>query len=86
MVGRGAHAPLGIIITQVEYDAISAMHWVEPFNPGAIPNTPPGTKTVDAAQITRMRDEFRRIYTHIINVEQALHYTVCLSSIKFNTI
>jgi hypothetical protein len=72
MAGRGAHGPLGIITTQVEYAAIPASPWVEPYNPNTIPIIPPGTNAVDAAQIARMHDEFRRIYTNIINVDQAL--------------
>jgi hypothetical protein len=72
MAGGGAHAHLGIITTQVEYAAISATPWVEPFNHGAIPTIPPGTNAVDAAQITRMHDEFCRIYINRINVDQVL--------------
>jgi hypothetical protein len=72
MAGGGAQGHLGIIITQVEYDAISATYWVETFNPGAIPIIPPGTNAVDAAQIACMYDEFLRIYTNRINVDQAL--------------
>jgi hypothetical protein len=72
MAGGGAHGHLGIIMTQVGYAAISATPWVEPYNPGAIPIIPPGTNAVDATQIARMHDEFRRIYTNIINVDQAL--------------
>jgi hypothetical protein len=33
---------------------------------------PPGTNAVDGAQIACMHDEFRLIYTNIINVDQAL--------------
>jgi hypothetical protein len=72
MAGGGAQRHLGIIMTQVEYSAISATPWVGPFNPGDIPIIPPGTNAVDAAQIARMHDEFRRIYTNRINVDQAL--------------
>jgi hypothetical protein len=72
MTGGGAHGHLGIIMTQVEYAAISATPWVEPFNPGAITIIPAGTNAVDAAQIERMHDEFCRIYTNRINVDQAL--------------
>jgi hypothetical protein len=71
MVGGGAH-DLGIIVTQVGYTVISASPWVEPYNPNAIPIIPPGTNTVDAAQIARMHDEFRHIYTSRINIDQAL--------------
>jgi hypothetical protein len=49
MVGGGAHGHLGIIIYQVEYAAVSASPWVEPFNPNDIPIIPPGTNSVDAA-------------------------------------
>jgi hypothetical protein len=45
---------------------------VEPYNPNTIPIIPPGTNAVDAAEIARMHDEFHRIYTNIINVDQAL--------------
>jgi hypothetical protein len=45
---------------------------VEPYNPNIIPIIPPGTNAVDAAQIARMDDEFRHIYTNRINVDQAL--------------
>jgi hypothetical protein len=72
MAGGGAHGHLGIITTQVEYAAISSSTWVEPYNPNTIPIIPPGTNALDAAQIARMHDEFRRIYTNIINVDQAL--------------
>jgi hypothetical protein len=72
MAGGGTHGHLGIIMTPVEYAAISAMPWVEPFNHGAIPIIPPDTNAVDAAQSARMHDEFCRIYTNIINVDQAL--------------
>jgi hypothetical protein len=73
MAGGGAHGHLGIIMTQVEYAAISASTWVEPYNPNAIPITPPGTNDVDVAQLERMHAECRRIYTNHINVDQALN-------------
>jgi hypothetical protein len=47
--GGGSHSHLGIIMTQVEYAAISAAPWVEPFNPGAIPIITADTKAVDDA-------------------------------------
>jgi hypothetical protein len=72
MAGGGAHGHLGIIMTQLKYAAISETPWVEHFNHGAIPFIPAGTNTVDAAHIARMYDEFRRIYTNRINVDQAL--------------
>jgi hypothetical protein len=72
VAGGGAHGHLGIIMTYVEYADISATPWLEPFNPGAIPIIPAGTNAVDAAQIARMHDEFCRIYTNRINVDQAL--------------
>jgi hypothetical protein len=72
MAGGGAHGHLGIIMTQVEYAAISAITWVEPFNTSAIPIIPPGTKAVDADQIAHMHDEFCQIYTNRINVDQAM--------------
>jgi hypothetical protein len=71
-----SHGHLGIIMTQVEYAAISASPWVEPYNPNAIPIIPPGTNAVDAAQIARMHDKFFRIYTTIINVDQALKWII----------
>jgi hypothetical protein len=73
MAGGGAHGHLGIIMTQFEYAAISVSPWVEPFNPNYIPIIPPGTNAVDAAQPARMHAECRRIYTNIINVDQALN-------------
>jgi hypothetical protein len=72
MAGGGAHGHLRIIMTQVEYAAISATPWVKPYNPNAIHIIPPGTNAVDGAQIARMHDKFCRIYTNIINVDQAL--------------
>jgi hypothetical protein len=72
MVGGGAHGHLGIIATRVEYYAISATPWVEPFNPDAIPTIPARTNAMDAAQIARMHDEFRLIYINWINVDQGL--------------
>jgi hypothetical protein len=72
MMGVGTHASLGIIMTQVDYAVISATPWVAPYNPGTIPIILTGTNIVDAAQIARMHDEFRRIYTNRINVDQAL--------------
>jgi hypothetical protein len=72
MAGGGAHGHLGIIMTQVEYAAISTSPWVDPYNPKAIPIIPPGTTAVDAAQIARMHSECRRIYMNRINVDQAL--------------
>jgi hypothetical protein len=72
MSGGCAHGHLGIIMTQVEYAAISASPWVDPFNPNAIPIIAAGTNAVDSAQLARMHDECRRIYTNRINVEQAL--------------
>jgi hypothetical protein len=72
MAGGGAHGHLGIIMTQVEYTAISMSPWVEPYNPNVIPIIPPGTTAVDATQIARMHAECRRIYTNRINVDQAL--------------
>jgi hypothetical protein len=72
MAGGGAHGHLGIIMTQVEYAAISASPWVEPFNPKSIPIIPPCTNVVDSAQLARMHAEYRRIYTNTINVDQEL--------------
>jgi hypothetical protein len=72
MVVGGAHGHLGIIMTQVEYAAISAYPWVEPYNHNDIPIIPPGTNAVYAAQLARMHAECRRIYTNIINADQAL--------------
>jgi hypothetical protein len=45
---------------------------VEPYNPNAIPIIPPGTNVMDAALLARMHTYCRRIYTKIINVDQAL--------------
>jgi hypothetical protein len=59
-------------MNQVEYAAISASPWVEPFNTNSIPIIPLGTNAVDAAQLARMHAECRRIYTNRINVDQAL--------------
>jgi hypothetical protein len=72
MAGGGAHGHLGIIMTQVEYDVISASPWVEPYNPNAIPIIPPGTNAMDSAQISRMHAASRCIDTNRINVLQAL--------------
>jgi hypothetical protein len=72
MAGGGAHGHLGIIMTQVEYAAISASPWVKPYNPNAITIIPPGINAVDAAQFSGMHDECRRTYTNIINVDQEL--------------
>jgi hypothetical protein len=73
MAGGGAHGHLVITMTQVEYAAISASPWVEPFNPNSIPIIPPGTNVVDAAQLAHMHAECHRIYTNRINVDQALN-------------
>jgi hypothetical protein len=72
MAGGAAHGHLGIIMTQVEYAAISASPWVEPYNPNAIPIIPPCTNAVDVAQLERMHAECRCIYTNRIKVDQAL--------------
>jgi hypothetical protein len=53
MEGGGAHGHLDIIMTQVEYTAISASPWVEPFNPNDIPIIQPDTNVMDAAQFAR---------------------------------
>jgi hypothetical protein len=45
---------------------------VELSNPGTIPIIPAGTNAVDAAQISRMHDEFCCIYKNRINLNQAL--------------
>jgi single-stranded DNA-specific DHH superfamily exonuclease len=42
------------------------------LNPNAIPIIPPGTNDMDAAQLSRMHDECRRIYANRINLDQAL--------------
>jgi hypothetical protein len=72
MASGGAPGHLGFIMSQVEYAAVSASPWVEPFNPNDIPIIPPGTNAVDAAQLARMYAECRRNYTNRINVDQAL--------------
>jgi hypothetical protein len=71
MAGGGIHGHLGIIMTQVEYAAISASPWVEPYNHNVIPSIAPDTNSVDAAQLARMHDEFHHIYNNRINVDQA---------------
>jgi hypothetical protein len=72
MAGVCAYGRLGIIMTQVEYDAISAPPWLEPFNPNDTPIIPPGTNAVEAAQLAHTHADCRRIYTNWINVDQAL--------------
>jgi hypothetical protein len=72
MAGGGAHGHLGIIMSQVEYAAVSASPCVEPFNPNDIPIIPPGTNAMYAAQLACMHAECHRIYTNRINVDQAL--------------
>jgi hypothetical protein len=72
MVGGVFHGHLGIIMTQVDYSTISATPWVEPFTPGSTPSIPAGTNAMGVAQIARLHDEFCRIYTNRINVDQAL--------------
>jgi hypothetical protein len=72
MAGGGSHVHLGIIMNQVKYATISTSPWVDPYSPNAVPIIPPGTTTVDAAQIARMHAECRRIYTNRINADQAL--------------
>jgi hypothetical protein len=72
MAGGGAHGHLGIIMSQVEYAAVTVSPWVEPFNPNAIPIIPPDTNAVDEAQLARMHADFCHIYTNLINVDQAL--------------
>jgi hypothetical protein len=72
MAGGGAHGYLGIILTQVEYAVISGTPSTEPHNPGPTPLSASGTNPVDAAQLARLRDEFRRIHTcpmHLVNVK-----------------
>jgi hypothetical protein len=63
---------LGIIITQVEYSCISGTHLAEPFDPGTISLIANGTYPVNAAQIMRLHDEFRRAHTTRGNANQAL--------------
>jgi hypothetical protein len=72
MAGEGDPGHLGIIMTQVDYAAISATPWVEPLNYGSIPVFPLDTNAVYAAQTTRMHDECCRIYTNRIHVDPAL--------------
>jgi hypothetical protein len=72
MSGGGAHIHLGIIMTHIEYSAISVTPWAEPYNPGAIPIIAAVTNTVDAAWISRLHDEFRHIHTNHTNVDQTL--------------
>jgi hypothetical protein len=72
MAGGGDHVHLGIIMMQVDYSAVSATPWTEPYNPGSTPLIAADTKAIDAAQIARLHNEFRRIHTNLINVYQAL--------------
>jgi hypothetical protein len=72
MSGGGAHDHLGIIMTHVEYSAISAAPWAEPCNPGAPPGIEASTNAVDVAHIARLHDEFGRIHTNRVNGDQAL--------------
>jgi hypothetical protein len=72
MSGGGSHIHLGIIITQVDYSVISATPWADLHNPGAIPLIASGTNTIDASQIARLNEAFRRIHTNHINVDQSL--------------
>jgi hypothetical protein len=67
-----AHGHLGIIMSQVEYVAVSVSPWVEPFNTNVITIITPGTNAVDADQLARMHSMCHRIYTNRINVDQAL--------------
>jgi hypothetical protein len=74
MAGGGDHGHLEIVMTHMEYSVISATPCVEPFNPGPPPPLiAAGTSAVDAVQIGDLRDEFRRIHTNRINVDQALN-------------
>jgi hypothetical protein len=58
-------------MTPVEYAAITTAPWIEPHNPGHIPIIAHGNEPVDAAQLARIHDEFRRIHTNRVNVDQA---------------
>jgi hypothetical protein len=72
MSGGGAQGHLAIIMTQVEYSAISAMPWAEPYTHGSTPLITDGTNAVDASQIARLHDEFRLIHANSNNVDQPL--------------
>jgi hypothetical protein len=67
---------LGIIMTPVEYVVISAMIWAEPHNPDPIPLVAHGNDPVDDAHLSRLHDEFRRIHTNRVKVDQALNCIV----------
>jgi hypothetical protein len=51
MPGGGDHGHLGIIMTPVEYVAISNTPWAEPHDPGPIPPVVHGMDPVDTAQL-----------------------------------
>jgi hypothetical protein len=72
MSGGYAHGRLGIIVTQVDYFVISATPWAEPFDHVPIPLISAGTNAVDAIKMAHLHDEFERIHTNCINVDQAL--------------
>jgi hypothetical protein len=72
MSGGGSHGHLVIIVNTVEYAFITTMPWAETHNPGPIPVIAHDTDPVDAAQLVRIYDEFRRIHTNRVNVDQAL--------------
>jgi hypothetical protein len=59
-------------MTQVEYTGIIGTPWAEPYAPVTIPLIDTGTDPVNVAQILRLHDEFRRVHTTRVNVDQAL--------------
>jgi hypothetical protein len=76
MVGGVANVNLGIIMAPMECVIVSTTPWVEPHNPASIPLVVHGTDPVDAAQLARLHDEFRRIHINRVTVYQALKFIV----------
>jgi len=71
-LGNGNLGLLYLTVTPAVYTTLSDTAFIEPTNPGQVPNVPAGTSGANAMHIRRLFDEDRRVFREYHNTDRAL--------------
>jgi hypothetical protein len=75
-LGGGSHAHIGIIMRQALYATLTAIPYLPPLDPGALPIIPHATTTSNRELLHTKHQELRRIYDSHTNMDDALKLQV----------
>ena len=63
---------LYLAVTPAVYNTLSNTEFIEPVDPGQVPNVPAGTSSANATYIHRLFDEDRHVFRENHNIDRAL--------------